>query len=178
MKTESVGTRAKDTRKCYHYTTGRCLSQIVADGVVRQATTGVPAGERAASWWSFNEAFDPTAYKMIGSEAGVRIATFDEMIELDGGVFRIAVEADTVPLKWNDWRRQSGCRSKTVKQLEEHALRRGARIEEWRATFNLVLAGEWIAVERWSDGCWERDAEALRSAQANQSLPKRRAAGG
>lgn len=95
------------------------------------------------------------------------------MVRNDGGVFRIVVREGVVPLKWNQWRRLSGCKARTAKMLEQFALKEGSRIADWRATFDHVGAPSWLAVERWTKGRWDADEALLqagRSAEATAAV--------
>lgn len=146
---------SKDVNKCvFHYTTGRCLAGILSDGYVAPSTIGVPSRERAASWWTSSETFEPTAAKMGVTALGTKVLTVDEMMKLDGGVFRVAVLASSIPLIWRSWLRTSGVKGKAAAALKAYAARKGSRIELWKATFDPVPAAMWVAVDQWNGADW------------------------
>ncbi len=133
-----------------YYTTGRNITAIVRDGYVAQAHLYVPARERPVSWWTLSEAFEPAARPMIAAGNGWMDATEAEIMQLDGGMFRVVAPAACDPLRWRDWRRQSGVKAKIAVALEESARRAGSRIDLWRAALDLVPSTTWVAVERWN----------------------------
>lgn len=80
----------------WHYTVKSRLSRILADCVIKQATTGIGFGERPDVWFSSHPSWEPTASKgIIGWDGSRRTAAKAEMQAM--GMARIGVAQEIAP---------------------------------------------------------------------------------
>lgn len=140
----------------WHYTTGRCLTQIKADRLIKCATRLISPEERPVVWFSTRLDWEPTATKaMLNTETGAfRNCTIDEMLSLDGGMFRIGVDDSTAPHDWNAFKRLSGIRAGDAERLHKVALKEGSFSRDWFVSFEPVPQDLWIALEQYLDWKW------------------------
>lgn len=139
---------ANGPRIAWHYTIGRCLESILRDGMIRPATEYVPKDERPCVWLSVRNAFDPTARKMLSLPDGsMRTATLEETERLGGGLFRIGVDADGC-VDFKTYARESGASPAMVRSLKSVAERQGAKVIDWRVSFEPLPRSRWLALQR------------------------------
>ena len=132
----------------WHYTTGRKLKQISADGEIRPATARVPEGERPVVWFSYHPEWEPTASKIFrAGDGSMRAATIEEMEWLARGLARIGISPDTAPYKWYQLKRLSGMKGGDAKLLERAAAEIRSRTDDWRGTFAPVPRSKWLTIE-------------------------------
>lgn len=138
----------------WHYTVRDRLSQIIADGVIRQATAGIGFGERPAVWFSSHPSWEPTANKgIIGRDGSRRTATKAEMQAR--GMARIGVERNTAPHDWEAFKRLSGVSNFMASCMKRAGLDAGAKMSQWFVSFDPVPRERWVSVEVWNGSDWE-----------------------
>jgi hypothetical protein len=144
--------------RVYHYTVGNRLLPIIESGELRPATAGVPNGEKPAVWFSTNAEWEETANKMtarkVRGRVVVSLGTRESTERNGGGLVRIAVRPDSVPLGWADFRQLSGISGESAERLEEVARQAGSDPAEWRVSFDPVPRSEWVDVEVWTEAGW------------------------
>jgi hypothetical protein len=140
----------------YHYTVGAHIEDILRDGVIRPATANVPKGERAIVWFSSNPEWELTANKAWQEPSGeIRHLDKDETRAKGGGLYRIAVAANTAPYNWQRLRFLSKMNPRIADSLEETAREQGSNPDEWFGTFKPVTDDTWLAIEVLTDQGWE-----------------------
>jgi hypothetical protein len=159
----------------YHYTVKAHLESIIADKVIRLASTGGDAGERLGAWFSTNPLWENTVSKACwtglwlslkdhyelsqGREAlvvdeGTGTARIEFVVAPEFQPARIAVDAAVCPYTWNDYKRLSGVSKKIARGLYEGALAHGAHPGEWRVSFEPVPSDKWLALEVYDGKTW------------------------
>lgn len=138
----------------WHYTIGHWLRLIVADGIIKTATAGVPEGERPIVWFSKNPHWEQTANKALPRVDGHIVCPNMEQTAAHSGLGRIAVCPETAPYDWNALKELSGMTSKWAAALYKTAIAEGSRPSEWRGAFEPVPRSKWIGVESMQDGKW------------------------
>lgn len=142
-------------KRLFHYTTASRLRKICGTDEIRQATAHVPPNERPAAWFSFRETFEPSALKgLVDPKTGrVRTASFDELVEIDTPM-RIEVDPSVAPLNFATWEKASGVLPRTAQGLRRLAKMQGAKVEDWRVSFEPIGAEHWLAVEAYLNREW------------------------
>ena len=140
--------------RLWHYTVGKRFDCIADEGVIIPATAGVPPGETPAVWFSFHQIWEPTATKGCIRNGVYSSMTKDEMINTSGGLVRIAVDRETAPHSWVQYRHLSGIDPSRAKGLARVTTSNGANPNDWRVSFNKVTRDKWIAIEKWRNGVW------------------------
>jgi hypothetical protein len=139
----------------WHYTTGQCFLQIVEDGIIKPAITGVPTHEKPIVWFSTNPHWENTASKAMRKPDGSIVTlNMEETAEHCGGLVRFGVAPETAPHDWNALRDISGMSPKMASALYQAAIRQGARPGEWWGCFEPVPRSRWVAVHVYQDGRW------------------------
>jgi hypothetical protein len=142
-------------KKRWHYTTGNRLPLILESAVIRPATTGVPAGEHPAAWFSTNRVWEETAIKPYLDYAGhLRLGTRETTALYNGGLVRIEVAPETAPHDWTAFKKLSGITSKAARSLEQAAAEAGASPHQWYVSFAPVPREKWLSIERWDGEAW------------------------
>src|SRR5262249_43103036 len=104
--------------RVWHYTVGKRLRLILADGEIKPATAGVNGKERPAVWFSANEEWEETANKMTYDSFGVPVFLNKQQThEHSGGLARIGVDPSTAPVRWHEFKERSGIPSKIAKAI-------------------------------------------------------------
>ena len=135
----------------WHYTVSSRLQRILADGVLKRATTGLRKGERAGVWFTQRADWEPTATKWLRDADGrFRAATMEEMVAL--GFARIGVAPDVARTTWAQHRRFGGLLWPDAEAVERNARQQGSDPEVWRASYRDVPRSQWTCVETSADG--------------------------
>jgi hypothetical protein len=147
-------------KRLFHYTRIGNLKKIQAAGKIIQATTFVEPPEIPVVWFSYRQDWEPTATPgLIDAASGTRRSlTFEEFASRETPA-RIEIDPQAAPLSWRAWRKSSGVKSRTVKALEELALRQDASPADWRMSFEPVSSKNWFSVEFYIDGEWIPETE-------------------
>jgi len=161
----------------WHYTVGVKWELIEKSGVIKQATSGIPKGERPAVWFSTRQDWEPTATKgalpkavfdQVDPKTGEAIIdmkklarheltqySFEEMRRELKGMYRIGVTGTAAPHSWSDFVQLSGVDRVIAAALVSTAKERGADPEDWWCSFDPVPKSEWRSVEILFQGKWE-----------------------
>ena len=120
------------TEMRWHYTTGTCFLQIVAEGAIRPSTAYVPRGERSIVWFSTNPVWEPSACKGIAMPGRLpRTATFEELRERGRGLVRFGVAPATAPYDFRALITHSGMAPQIARALRQGGRDLGAHSQEW-----------------------------------------------
>jgi hypothetical protein len=150
----------------YHYTTGRCYLAIEQEGKIkcmigktgRKNTNKLKHGEKEQVWLSSNPDWEETANKdAINKETGKLIhLDREQTMKFDGGLFRIVIDADKVPVDtWNQWVQRGGCDSELIKFLYRFGVEKGCKPEEeWFVSYNTIPRELWEDVQMFYKGQW------------------------
>ena len=151
-------------KRLFHYTRLSNLRKILADRKIIQADTFVKPPEMPVVWFSYRQDWEPTATPgLIDATSGTRRSlTFEEFASRETPA-RIEIDPQAAPLNWRAWRKSSGVKSRTVKALEESALRQDADTADWRVSFEPVSSKNWFTVEVYVDGEWIEMEELMRA---------------
>ncbi len=144
------------TKLLWHYTTWNDFRLIRLDGVIKPTAVHILAGEHPAVWFSANPTWEPTASKGIRFSASEPFhrASMEEMMKFAGGLVRIGVSKETVPVAWKDFRAAAHLTKERFEGLERSGRDSGSNPDEWFATFAPVPRNRWLAVEVFKDGRW------------------------
>lgn len=139
----------------WHYTTGEKIGLILKEGMIRQSPN-VGGSERPAVWFSSNPVWEVTSRKgrFDPISGGIKQLEMEEHLIYCGGLFRIAIAADTAPHDWHDFRQMSGILPRDANLLRSVAIKWGGRPGEWFVSFDPVYQSDWLGVESWRDGQW------------------------
>ena len=144
------------TGRVFHYTIGDYLPAICHAGEIRQATAWVPGSERPVVWCTTRDDWEPTANKGGVDEHGrYRGLTREETEIHGGGLVRIEVDPEAVPVRWHDFVIHSGVKRNIAKALERSARKQGSNVRDWRCSFDPIPLDNWVGVERWNGSEWE-----------------------
>lgn len=148
--------RAQRGTQPWHYTVGARLPLILSSGEIRCSTAHLPDGERPAVWTSLDPVWEPTVEKAWRSPDGKVLPIDKEQLRrLGGGLFRIGVPLDAVPVDWAAYVRDAGSPPEALRHLVTVAARKGADYLGWRVSFEPIARAQWTAIERWSGAAWE-----------------------
>ena len=139
----------------WHYTVMTNLHRILADGELRPAPIAGMKRVKPVVWFTTHSDWEATSNPFLPNEDGklVRLNK-DQTIALYGGLARIGVAEKVAPLAWKAFKEQSGILTRAAKRIYDEAVSLNVRPGEWRATFDKVPRGEWLAVEVWDDTAW------------------------
>lgn len=155
-KRRSKQHRNRPHGRVWHYTHMRSLWGILKDGAIQ------PMGDHElkpvhayAVWASENPRYEITAafFVGIGPDGRAVFLTFEEMHE-QFGVARIELPREVLPHSWADYVRLVHMPALLAKAMEASGKRRGSRYQDWRATFDVVPASQWLAVQIWTGKAW------------------------
>jgi hypothetical protein len=136
----------------WHYTVKNALRQILAEGLIRPASPGLPKGQKGVVWFSAAGDWDPSANRWWRSPEGIaKQLGKDQTIVLGAGLARIGVSPQVANVDWNAYKEQSGVPTKVARALYDAAIKAGSRPRLWYATFASVPRSQWLAVEVWDD---------------------------
>jgi len=139
---------ANVTSTLWYYTTVKKLDEVVRQGEIRPAKTGLSKGEKPAVWFSANPEWEPAANEPWESPDGtIERLNKDQTFVLGGGLARIGVGRDVAPHDWKAFKRLSGISSKMAKELYQAAISAGSRPVQWFATFETVPRSSWLSIE-------------------------------
>jgi len=141
----------------WHYTVARHIPSIWQRGVIWTANCKVPKGERAAAWFSLNQDWEPTAWKVIVTPVGeLSLDTVELMCAYAGPIYRIEVDPAAAPYTWRHHRRHSEVSHQQAQALAAVALARGAAPHDWRVSYVPVPKKHWrqIQVRASADSPW------------------------
>jgi hypothetical protein len=116
-------------KRLFHYTSSFRLKSIIGEGLIRQSTALVSAGERPVVWLSEEEEWEPTASTGLGWPV------------------RIEVKRQAAPLGMDGFEKQSGVDPVIWQALVTVAKRNGANPFRWRASFDAISHNDWLTVE-------------------------------
>lgn len=138
----------------WHYTIGLKLEAILKDGFIRQATAGVPKGERPVVWLSQHPVFEPTARKLfVTPDGSARIVSVEENARLGGGLVRIGYPlCDLVP--WPEIGVRAGIGRAMRRRLETIAIRQGATPAHWWGSLEPLAVNAGVVEVMNSSGRW------------------------
>lgn len=142
--------RKAKTIRVWHYTTQRHLALIIQDKEIRQATAGLPPGERPVVWCSVNEIWEPTAAKKGLDGRGMTKEQTHKLL----GLARIRVLPQSCPYDWNHFRKHAGCPEWFAKALVTVAKEKGADPKQWRVSYEPIPQSQWINIEIWDGQGW------------------------
>lgn len=140
----------------WHYTHGVYLKQILNAGILRLTDKGIALGERPALWFSKEQFWEPTAQKLGAKPDGTfvllgMLGTY----QLMGGLGRIGVDPDTVPLcDFATFAASSGIPAEQVRAMKRRGREQGANPRNWLASFAPVRSEQWAAVEVYDGRHW------------------------
>jgi len=139
----------------WHYTTEDLLDQIVDCGLLRISQWEKQAKlPHPALWFSAHPEWEPTATKVAMDEEGnTRDLTKEEQYEMTG-LGRIGVVRTPDFVSWQQYRHSSGLHPQVVARIEQVALERDARLNEWYASFRSIPKAKWQTVEIWDGEKW------------------------
>ncbi len=139
----------------WHYTTGTRFREIVETGEIRAATTFVDPRERPIVWFSSNQDWEPTAWKLFIQPNGQTkdLRTPQEIAELFGLV-RIGVDRATAPHDWPTLRRRSRMDGDIARALEKAGREVGSNPAWWYGSFDPVPRSKWRTVQSFESGTW------------------------
>jgi hypothetical protein len=147
----------------YHYTTGHCVTKILAEGFIRPATAFVPKCERPIVWFTCAEKWEGTANKGIIENGRDRTLSQAETEKMCGGLYRIGV-SDDLPGLHNFLRitRESRQHPAITRELIATATKEGSHPEtDWFGTLFPVPTEKFTVIEKW-DGAQRVDSESGR----------------
>jgi hypothetical protein len=147
----------KAARSLWHYTVLERARSIVHDGAIRPAVTNVPEGERAAAWFTLSQRWEETANKAT-MRNGVRVSLSRAETHAISGLVRIGVRPEVAPYDWIAFRRLSGIDPRVAANLATVAKNAGTNLDDWRVSFEPVLAADWTVIECWDGAAWIADA--------------------
>lgn len=138
----------------WHYTTGDCLADILADGEIMPATGGIPVHEKPMVWFSANPQWEPTATKGVIEPSGWRRdSTLAEMMHNCGGLYRIAVNKSLTP--WPRVGAQAGIGKPLRQALEMAARAASANPDDWAGFIGAIPATAIEMIEKLDEsGRW------------------------
>jgi hypothetical protein len=146
---------ANKPQEIYHYTTGRCFLSIVADGVIKPATSFAPLGKPPVVWFTFSPDWEDMANKLCRNDDGrLRCLSREEMAALGGGLVRFVVDPKYAPYTWREFIRRSRIDEDTARALADSASEIGGNVEDWRVAFRPVPRAYWLRVDVWWNGEW------------------------
>lgn len=139
----------------WYYTTGHKYKMIEKLGEIRPPRSFVAAEGKAAIWFSTEPEWEKTACELIESPNGAGIRrTKEEAAELGGGLVRIGVPPEALPLDWKSFKRLSDISRDAANEMYSSGIACGARPGRWFATFEPIPRAMWVVVECWRDGVW------------------------
>jgi len=141
-------------KRLFHYTTGLALAEILKDGKINVATENVTAKEKPVVWCSFRQDWEPSTMKGVtdAKTGKVRNATIPEIAFMGRGLARIEINASAAPYPWHIYIMQAGTPKRILKGLYNTAVAVGARVEDWRVSFEPIKEKDWLVVECSADG--------------------------
>lgn len=135
----------------WHYTVSKRLIEILATGVLRRSTTGLPKGERAGVWFTPRIGCEPTATRWVrASDEQFRAATMAEMAA--SGCARLGVRPDVARTTWAQHRCFGGLTWADGEAVERHARQQASDPDVWRASYKDVPQAQWVRIETSADG--------------------------
>lgn len=173
MRNAHGGTRRSRSASCergnvklYHYTIGKSMSGIVESGEIRPSTAPVPEGERLAMCTTSCPEWEPCANNALEDPKTGKVHRGDRSAtaHYGGGLWRIEVRRNAVPLTWADFVRQSGIDPRMAEALARWAAKQGSDVADWRLSFDPIPFSEWLALEQWVEGAWGQQGGVLREA--------------
>jgi hypothetical protein len=138
----------------WHYTIGKHMKSILADGVIKPATAGVARGQRPIVWFSANALWEQTANKMLEQGGKIILLNQEQTEKAGDGLYRIAVSLETAPHNWERLVFLSKMPPAEARSLEKVAADKGANHGEWFGTVHPVDRTKWVSVEKLVCGTW------------------------
>lgn len=125
-----------EKRRLFHYTTGECFINILADGQIKLATERITKDEKPVVWFSFNQDWEPTANKMTADITNTHFKTLtkEETARRGKGLIRIEIKSELAPYTWQDYKMANvppKCYKVYIQQLSSN--------EQGQVTGGLVL---------------------------------------
>jgi hypothetical protein len=142
--------------RLFHYTIGRHLPRIVADGRLMPSDS-FPGTALAALWLSTNPVWEASIVKST-FQGGVRVLLDKEQIrDLGQGLFRFEVQSGGHICTWREFIARSGIDPDLARRLEATGRDRGADPAEWYGALRPILRDEWLEIALWdaSAAQWE-----------------------
>lgn len=148
----------------YHYAPWVTLRAIAESGELRPSNAGAP-DERPLLWFSRHRKWEPTATKMLTSDAGpVRISRAEH--EHRFGCIRFALPADDPRLMdWPSACQRAGISDDERATMEHRGRLLGANPSDWLAIDGAVPLAE-VEFHAWLAGRWGRAEDLLGMADA------------
>lgn len=141
--------------RLFHYTVGLRLPEILEDRAIKPTDANLGSRERPAVWTTRSPVWEETANKSAMTPSGERVLGTKRSTErLCGGLVRIAVRPSAAPIRWQQFVKTSGIKSKTVKRLAASAWAQGSNPVDWWVSYRPIPETEWLAVEIWGGLTW------------------------
>jgi hypothetical protein len=142
-------------KRLFHYTSKCRLLKIIKDNEIRPASLSDSPHEKPGVWFSFHSRWEPTATKTFLNPLTGRqeFVPFERMGPVDPPV-RIEIEPAIAPNRWSDFLRLSSIPAEIAQTVEKIARKRGANLEEWRASFEPVSFDATVTAEIYVNGQW------------------------
>jgi hypothetical protein len=153
----------------WHYTRGERFVQILESGYIRPSIEELQI--RPAVCFSTEQFWEPTVF-VLDTVTGKYLG-MQEMLDLGISLVRIGVLPEVAPLKWADFRRQSGICQRDMQYRIKICMARGGHTSRWRVTFDNVPLEQWAAVQVFDveRDEWRDLTEALEAQQGAANLP-------
>lgn len=141
-------------KKVYHYTTYKALKQILADNEIKVSETERKLKDKHPSaWFSANPFWEPTASKIMGTPMGQRQMNMEEQHRYFGCA-RISINYEKDLITWAKYRHVSGLPIEGLNIMEYEGEKKGAKRDDWFASFTGVKRDKWIDIEVWTGDKW------------------------
>lgn len=148
-------------KRLFHYTRANNLKHILQDRSIKTTNTLIGKNEVPTVWFSYRQDWEPTATPRLSGAPLGHWMSFNEFAKIETPV-PIEVNPSYAPMKWPVWRKLSGVKAKTARDLESSAIRMKANVADWRMSFKPVTceSGAWRAIELFVGEHWQ-DIRAL-----------------
>lgn len=138
----------------YHYTSEtQHLPLILESGHLEPSNAGAP-DESPLLWFSRSHIWEATATKMIMTEAGLKLLTREQQLELFGCVRFILPADDRRLLEWKEACQLAGTPRIKRRRMEKTGKKLGASPSDWLAMPCIVPLSE-VNLERFNGETWE-----------------------
>ncbi|WP_282055682.1 hypothetical protein [Maribacter luteus] len=144
-----------ESKKFYHYTHSKALSDILDSGYIKLATASVYGKkEKAVAWVSTNEHWEHTATKMVVDKNGMNPVslTFEQQLQTFGCT-RIQVKNKGLQT-WAKLKHTARMDLNTAALMEVSGIKNGGHPSEWFGSLKPIRKEDWLGIEIFENGEW------------------------